>query len=239
MSTYVYGITSGDRAQLPEGLTGIGQPPRQVRLVTEAGLAAVVSDCPEELRPKRRDLLAHQQVLSEAGRKSSVLPMRFGSVCESDDDVVRVLSEHAEHYRSKLEQLSDRVEYNVKAVHHEDVVLHLVLAENADLRALAEANRKAGGGSYEDRLRFGEKVAEAVRSREAWDAELVRDTLEPLAEGCRPGPESGGWFLNLSFLVAESAAERLLTTADRLRRAHPQLDLKVNGPLPPYSFVDS
>ncbi|MDT0451136.1 GvpL/GvpF family gas vesicle protein [Streptomyces hesseae] len=238
MSTYVYGITDGERTRLPEGLTGIGEPPRPVRLVTDSGLAAVVSDCPEGLRPKRRDLLAHQQVLSEAGRKSAVLPMRFGSVCDSDDDVVQVLSRYAERYRSTLERLSGRVEYNVKAVHHEETVLHVVLAENAELRALAEANRRAGGGTYEDRLRFGEMVAEAVRSREAWDADLVRDTLEPLAEGCRTGPESGGWFLSLSFLVAEPAAEVLLTTVERLCRAHPQLDLKVTGPLPPYSFVD-
>ncbi|KNB52284.1 GvpL/GvpF family gas vesicle protein [Streptomyces caatingaensis] len=238
MSTYVYGITH-EGCALPEGLTGVGEPPCPVRLVTGSGLAAVVSDCPEDLRPKRRDLLAHQRVLSEAGRAAAVLPLRFGSVSEGDEDVLDTLSRNADRYRSQLERLSGRVEYNVKAVHDEEAVLHLVLAEDARLRALAEANRKAGGGSYEDRLRFGEQVAEAVRSREAWDADLVRDTLEPLAEGCRPGPESGGWFLNLSFLLAEPAAERLVTTADRLRRAHPQLDLTVTGPLPPYSFVDS
>ncbi|MGK5544794.1 GvpL/GvpF family gas vesicle protein [Streptomyces sp. URMC 127] len=242
MTTYVYGIARGERTELPEGLTGIGDPPLPVRVVTGAGLAAVVSDCPAEgeLRPKRRDLLAHQRVLAEAGRRTTVLPMRFGSVSDSDDQVRAVLTEHSGRYEEQFARLEGRVEYNVKAVHHEEAVLHLVLAENAELRTLAEANRAAGGGSYEQRLRFGELVAQAVREQETRDADLVRRTLEPLAEGERPGPESTGWFLNASYLVAEDsdAGSRLLAEAGRLEKEHPHLDVKVHGPLPPYSFVE-
>ncbi|MBT2387022.1 GvpL/GvpF family gas vesicle protein [Streptomyces sp. ISL-11] len=237
MSTYVYGIARGERTGLPEGLTGIGDPPLPVRILDENGLSAVVSDCPERLRPKRRDLLAHQQVLSEVGRRAAVLPMRFGSVSDSDDKVRAVLAEHRDRYHEQLERLTGRVEYNIKAVHREDVVLHLVLADNAELRTLAEANRAAGGGTYEQRLRFGEMIANGVREREARDAHLVEATLTPLAEDCRPGPESAGWFVNLSLLVPEASAEHLLTAIGRLQEAQPQLDLKVNGPLPPYSFV--
>ncbi|ARZ70847.1 gas vesicle synthesis protein GvpLGvpF [Streptomyces albireticuli] len=248
MTTYVYGIARDERAdpagpaepephELPEGLTGVGDPPRPVRVVGGGGLTAVVSDCPDRLRPKRRDLLAHQRVLAEVGRWSTVLPMRFGSVSDSDEKVRAVLAEHAERYREQLDRLTGRVEYNVKAVHREEVVLHLVLAGNAELRALAAANRASGGGSYEERLRFGELVAHGVREREVRDAALVEDSLRPLAEECRPGPESAGWFVNLSFLLTRPAAERLLTTAAGLEKAHPQLDLKVHGPLPPYSFV--
>lgn len=239
MTTYVYGIARGERTGLPDGLTGVGDPPRPVRVLGEDGLCAVVSDCPEQLRPKRRDLLAHQQVLAEVGKRSAVLPLRFGSVSDSDEKVRAVLAEHADRYRAQLRRLDDRVEYNIKAVHREDAVIHLVLAENTELRALAEADRATGGGSYQQRLRFGELVAEAVREREDRDAVLVLDTLTPLAEDSRPGPESTGWFVNLSLLVPKSGAEDLLAAVGRLAQAHPQLDLKVNGPLPPYSFVES
>ncbi|MFI1970646.1 gas vesicle protein [Streptomyces cinnamoneus] len=238
MTTYVYGITRAGHTGLPRDLTGIGDPPLPVRLVTQGSLAAVVSDCPEELRPKRRDLLAHQHVLAEAGREDPVLPMRFGSVSDGDEKVRQVLDEHAGRYEEQLGRLAGRVEYNIKAVHREDVVLHLVLAENAGLRTLAEANRADGGGSYEERLRFGEMVAEGVRERELRDAALVREALVPLAEDDRPGPESAGWFVNLSFLVDRSDTGRLLAEVGRLGKENPQLDLKVYGPLPPYSFVE-
>lgn len=80
MSTYVYGIIRSSHPSLPEKLDGVGDPPHPVRVLTQGGVAALVSDAPENLRPKRRDLLAHQNVLAEAGAQGTVLPLRFGGV---------------------------------------------------------------------------------------------------------------------------------------------------------------
>jgi hypothetical protein len=79
VSTYVYGIARKSHPRLPEKMGGVGDPPRPVRIVETGKLAALVSDAPEGLRPKRRDLLAHQSVLAEAGEAGPVLPMRFGA----------------------------------------------------------------------------------------------------------------------------------------------------------------
>ncbi|WP_030346747.1 MULTISPECIES: GvpL/GvpF family gas vesicle protein [unclassified Streptomyces] len=238
MSTYVYGITARSHPALPEGMTGVGEPPRAVRVLTAGDLAAVVSDAPEDLRPKRRDLLAHQNVLAEAGAGGCVLPMRFGSVADDDDSVTQVLTERAEHYLERLRELDGKVEYNVKATHVEEAVLHRVMAENADVRSLAEANRQAGGGSYDDKIRLGEMVAAAVKAKEAEDAQEVQGLLAPAASAVSVGPESTGWLLNVSFLVPRSTAEEFLAIAEQIRKSHAHLDLRVNGPLPPYSFVE-
>ncbi|MFB0615856.1 GvpL/GvpF family gas vesicle protein [Streptomyces sp. AGS-58] len=238
MSTYVYGITARSHPALPEGMTGVGQPARPVRLLTAGELTAVVSDAPEDLRPKRRDLLAHQNVLAETGAGGCILPMRFGSVADDDESVTQVLGARAEHYQERLRELDGKVEYNVKATHVEEAVLHLVMAENADLRSLAEANRRAGGGSYDDKIRLGEMVASAVKAKEAVDAREVHDLLAPGAAAVSVGPESTGWLLNVSFLVARDSAERFLAAVEQVRESHAHLELRVNGPLPPYSFVE-
>ena len=238
MSTYVYGITAASHPALPEGLGGVGDPALPVRVLQEGDLAAIVSDAPEGLRPKRRDLLAHQNVLSEAGAGGCILPMRFGSVAPDDDTVTGVLADRSEHYQERLRTLEGKVEYNVKATHDEEAVLHRVMSDNPEIRAVTEANRKAGGGSYDDRLRLGEMVVAAVKAREAEDAGEVQRTLEPVADAISVGPESSGWLANVSFLVERDAAASFLETVDQLRKDHPHLDLRVNGPLPPYSFVD-
>ncbi|GGL80894.1 gas vesicle protein [Streptomyces fumigatiscleroticus] len=238
MSTYVYGITASSHPALPEDLGGVGDPPRRVRVLTEGGLAAVVSDAPEGLRPKRRDLLAHQNVLSQAGAAGCVLPMRFGSIAPDDEAVTGVLAERADHYRERLGALDGRVEYNIKANHVEEAVLHHVMAENPEIRALAEANRQAGGGSYEDKIRLGEMVAAEVKAREAQDATVLQRLLEPLAEAVSVGPDSTGWLANVSFLVDRGSAEDFLTAVEQARKDHPHLEIRVNGPLPPYSFVE-
>ncbi|MEU0006778.1 GvpL/GvpF family gas vesicle protein [Streptomyces sp. NPDC006314] len=238
MSTYVYGITAQSHPALPEGMTGVGEPARTVRVLTAGELSAVVSDAPEDLRPKRRDLLAHQNVLAEAGAAGCILPMRFGSVAPDDDAVTQVLAERAEHYHERLRELDGKVEYNIKATHVEEAVLHLVMAENAEVRALAEANRRSGGGSYDDKIRLGEMVAAAVKAKEAEDANEVQGLLAPAAAAVSVGPESTGWLVNVSFLVARDSSDRFLAAVEQVRKSHPHLDLRVNGPLPPYSFVE-
>lgn len=238
MSTYVYGIMAASHPSLPQDMTGVGEPPQPVRVLKAGELAAVVSDAPEGLRPKRRDLLAHQNVLSEAGAAGCVLPMRFGSIAPDDAAVTGVLTERAEHYTERLRALDGKVEYNVKASHVEEAVLHQVMAENPDIRAQAEANRKAGGGSYEDKLRLGEMVASAVKAREGEDGAQVVSALEPAAAAVSAGPESTGWLVNASFLVARDAAASFLDAAEQVRKDMPHLEVRVNGPLPPYSFVE-
>ncbi|MFI5673889.1 GvpL/GvpF family gas vesicle protein [Streptomyces cellulosae] len=238
MSTYVYGITAASQPSLPEGMGGVGDPPCPVRILKAGELAAVVSDAPEGLRPKRRDLLAHQSVLSEAGANGCVLPMRFGSVAPDDDTVTGVLAERADHYLERLRTLDGKVEYNIKATHDEEAVLHRVMSENPEIRAMTEANRQAGGGTYDDRLKLGEMVVAAVKAREAEDASVVRQALESVGDAVSVGPESTGWITNVSFLVERDKAAEFLNEVEQVRARNPHLDLRVNGPLPPYSFVE-
>ncbi|MFF4019031.1 GvpL/GvpF family gas vesicle protein [Streptomyces sp. NPDC001843] len=238
MSTYVYAITAGSHPALPEGMGGVGEPPMPVRILKEGDLAAIVSDAPEGLRPKRRDLLAHQNVLAESGAAACVLPMRFGSVAPDDATVTGVLAERADHYKERLRALDGKVEYNVKASHVEEAVLHRVMAESPELRALAEANRKSGGGSYDDKIRLGEMVASAVKAKEAEDAAEVQRALAPLTDAVSVGPESTGWLVNVSFLVDRGSAEDFLAAVEEARRSLAHVELRVNGPLPPYSFVE-
>ncbi|MFH8345719.1 GvpL/GvpF family gas vesicle protein [Streptomyces sp. NPDC018045] len=237
MSTYVYGIARADHPTPEKEILGIGDPPRPVRVVRQGELAAIVSDCPDKLRPKRRDLLAHQHVLTEAGADGAVLPLRFGSLSDNDEAVQSVLAEHAEHYQAQLDDLNGRVEYNLKAAHREEDVLRRVLTEEPEIRALNEANQAAGGGAYQEKLRLGELVANAVRAREVADAHTVEAALTPKAEQSCPGPEGSGWLVNLSFLMRREDAAAFLDAADQLGADHPHLELLVNGPLPPYSFV--
>ncbi|WP_256106025.1 GvpL/GvpF family gas vesicle protein [Streptomyces sp. ODS05-4] len=239
MSTYVYGIARSSHPGLPEKTDGVGDPAQPVRVLTRGALAALVSDAPEGLRPKRRDLLAHQNVLAEAGANGAVLPMRFGGVSPDDDTVLSVLADRESHYLERLEALDNKVEYNVKASHDEESVLHQVLADDPDLRALSEANRAAGGGSYDQKLALGERVVAAVQQREARDAVLVQQTLEANAAAVQPGPESGGWLANISFLVDRDGSAAFVDAVDQLKQANPHLVLTVNGPLPPYSFVET
>ncbi|NGN66107.1 GvpL/GvpF family gas vesicle protein [Streptomyces sp. A7024] len=238
MSTYVYGIVRAEQPELPKETDGIGDPPQPVRTLTEGELAAVVSDAPEELSPQRRDLLAHQHVLTLAAEHGTVLPLRFGSLSPDDDAVRGVLAERTGHYLERLRELEGKIEYNVKAVHNEEAVLREVMDSDPELREFTKAARESGGGTYEQRLKLGEMVAGAVRQREERDAPLVAEELAPAAAEASSGPAGQGWLSNVSFLVDRDDADRFVAAVRRLGEEHPQLEVQAYGPLPPYSFVE-
>ncbi len=179
MSTYVYGIIRATHPPLGRDLDGIGDPARPVRVLRRGELAALVSDAPEGLRPKRRDLLAHQRVLDEAGAGGVVLPMRFGSASPDDETVITVLAERAEDFLERLRALDGRAEYNIKANHDEEAVLRLIMADHDDIRSAAEANREAGGGNRPGRS--GRRAGQPPRPRPA-------ASPGPGPPGCPPPP---------------------------------------------------
>src|SRR5690349_13439315 len=84
---YVYGIVPGD-VELNQGVTGVGDPPGEVRLVRSGDLAALVSDVKTD-NPlgTPEDLQVHQEILDATCASAPVLPSRFGAVLSSDDAV--------------------------------------------------------------------------------------------------------------------------------------------------------
>ncbi len=188
MSTYVYGITAASHPSPARG-HGRGRRPgppgprphrgraggrRQRRPRGAAPQAAGAARPPERARRDRRGRL----------RPAHAVRQRR----PDDDAVTSVLAERAEHYLERLlRALDGRVEYNVKANHVEEAVLHHVMATNPEIRALAEANRPVGGGSYDDKIRLGEMVAEAVKAREAEDGAALENALHGIADAER-GP---------------------------------------------------
>lgn len=239
MSTYVYGVATATHPLPIDGLTGVGAEKASVRLIREGGLVAVVSDAPDGLRAKRRDLEAHERVLESLCASGTVMPMRFGMVASDDAMVQAELTSKAAQYTDLLAELNDHVELNVKGVHNEDALLGDLLQRRADLRERNDALREAGGGA-QDRIAFGKQVAAAVEERRGQDADRLVAQLESHASRVRLGPPVDGCFVNASFLVASADREAFDAAVATLREAADgYADVRVFGPLPPYSFVQT
>ncbi|HYJ68094.1 MAG TPA: GvpL/GvpF family gas vesicle protein [Nocardioidaceae bacterium] len=239
MSTYVYGFAPATHPMPIDGLTGVGAERAPVRLIREDGLVAVVSDAPEGLRAKRRDLEAHERVLESLCAAGTVMPMRFGMVASDDATVQAELTSKAEKYADLLAKLNDHVELNVKGVHDEDALLGDLLQRHAELRERNDALRAVGGGDEQDRIAFGEQVSAAVEERRVQEAKRLVAQLESHATRVRLGPSVEGCFVNASFLVANSDREAFDAAVTALRdAANGYADVRVFGPLPPYSFVE-
>lgn len=238
MSTYVYGIVRGADAPDTADLTGVGDPPAPVRPVAGGGLAAVVSTAPEGLRAKRRDLTAHQEVLAELERHGSVLPLRFGSIAPDDAAVAAELERSSGHYLRLLKDLAGRVEVNVKAAHVEESALRTVLGQDPGLRAANEELRARGGGTPTEQIEFGERVAQALEALREHDADVLAAPLAAHADEVSAGQPVGDGFANLSLLVRRDRLDEVEREVRALQESQQgRMEIRMSGPLPPYSFV--
>ena len=109
MARYVYCFTHAEHPLPLESLHAVGEEENALRVVRHEQLAAVVSDAPEGLRPKRRDLVAHETVLETLCSAGAVVPLRFGTVAPDDDAVMGELARGARRYTELLTRLDGHI----------------------------------------------------------------------------------------------------------------------------------
>ncbi|MGC0334185.1 hypothetical protein RKD23_007175 [Streptomyces sp. SAI-170] len=237
MSVYVYAITKASHPLRLDDVTGVGDPPAEIRVVPGDSLRAVISETPEDLSVSRHDLEAHHEVGQRLWADGPVLPLSFGFVAQDEDAVRAVMEEQGPQMAQRLDELTGRGEFNVKGVVQEDALVRAELEENEQARQLNERTRE-GGGSYEDRLALGQLLAEAVQRREQALAEEILAAVRPLALAEQATPPSGQYFVNSSFLVDEERYDEFARAGEELaERYGDRAELRLRGPLAPYSFV--
>ncbi|MFB6717422.1 MULTISPECIES: GvpL/GvpF family gas vesicle protein [unclassified Streptomyces] len=237
MAVYVYSIVSATHPQRLDDLHGVGDPPATLRTVRTESLSAVVSNAPEELRPKRRDLSAHQSVQEQLMADGTVLPLQFGFTTTDDDAVRAVLEDSTDEFSERLRALEGCVEYHLKAAQDEDALLRQILQESDEARGLNEEIR-SGRGSPDLPLALGELVSQEVQARQDQLATGVLAALRGFAREERSSQPTGNDFLNVSFLVERDNEKSFLgAEQDVAKELGEDFDLRLVGPLPAYSFV--
>ncbi|KPI00096.1 Gas vesicle synthesis GvpLGvpF [Actinobacteria bacterium OV450] len=238
MPLYVYSITTEDHPRRLDGLSGVGSDPSPLRTVTAGPLSAVVSDISEEVRPKRRDLTAHQEVQESLMRDGVILPLQFGYTAPDDLTVRQVLERNADDYLAALARLEGCAEFHVRASQADEApLLQQILEDLPEARALNDRIRE-GDRDPGLPLALGELVAHEVQARQQTLAADLTEALLPFSREHLTHSPSGTDFLNLSLLVPDEQQEALRTAqADLAARIGSDVDLRFSGPLPPYTFV--
>lgn len=208
---YVYAIgeaTSG------EGATGLDGRP--VEPVTEGRLTAFVTRDIEAPSPDPGSLLAHDEVVMSLMTNAALLPMRFGTVLRTDADVRAVIRDRTSELMRTLDRVRGRVELGVRAVWRDD---------------RAEPPAETGGDFLRAKLRR--------RSRARLVADEVHPRLARLAAEARcsllPRDDTP---LVAAYLVERARCARFEADAAALGEQHPDAELVVSGPWPPYSFSE-
>src|SRR3954465_13425628 len=155
---YVYCIIRSDR-QREFGTIGIGGEQR-VYTVAFHDLAAVVSDTPIVIYdPTRENVLAHEFVNETVMREHTVIPMSFGTVFRSEEDVTELLRSTYQAFSDVLSKMRDKIEFGLKVLWDRERVVANLERDNDEIRRLKdEISRHTASSTYFARMQLGRLI---------------------------------------------------------------------------------
>jgi hypothetical protein len=135
---YVYCVIRA-REPLRFGPLGIGVEPADVHTINFKDIAAVVSDTPIEVHdPTRENVLAHERVNETVMRQHTVIPMSFGTVFKTRDDIMELLRSACEAFHDVLVKMQDKLEFGLTVLWDRDVAIREIEQQDEDARRLKQ-----------------------------------------------------------------------------------------------------
>ena len=238
-SKYIYGIIKEPRL-LRFDLRGIGDA--EVYAVSYRNLAAVVSDTElEEIDPTRKNVLAHTTVQDALLKEYDLLPMGFGMIAGSDNEVHRLLERNYDGFLKELKNLSGKIEVELKIFWDQEAMVKKLQDESGELTKF-KAKIKAASSPAEAQALLIEAGKQVERIAQDWKtkyAQRVYAALKELSVDARQNSLAGVKnILNASFLIDRSKENEFQEEVYKLDSKYQgKVNFKYVGPLPPYSFV--
>ncbi|MBI3779917.1 MAG: GvpL/GvpF family gas vesicle protein [candidate division NC10 bacterium] len=227
------------------GPLGIGGRGDALVSVVSDGLACVVSSSPiMKYRVMREHTMAHYRAIERVMEKYAVLPIRFSTIAESDEEIVeKVLRPRHDEFKRLLHWISGKESVEVRASWtHMDAVFQEVVQDSHSLQALkANAAAKPAAAAYYDRIEIGRTVQAMVKEKRRTTAAQILGALKPHA--CEVRDNSQNLYADQSICYLAFLVENEKTTAfDRavgeLRAASgEQIKWTVNHRVAPFDFV--
>jgi hypothetical protein len=185
-------------------------------------------------------MLEHLRTLEEAMSAGAILPVRFATVAENEDQVRRLLDARRQEFLDLLAWLADKKEYGLRVLWaNPQTPFDEILSERSDLKSrrdlLMAPACPAGRLAV---MEFGQTVKEAFESKRAREAEGLVSRLRGLASQVRVlNPPSDRYVLNAAFLVP-SISEGAFDDIVGEMMSGPRYQIRYVGPTPPYNFVE-
>ena len=237
---YVYCIIRTARP-VSFGPIGIGHEPAEVYTVGYHDLAAVVSDTALVVHdPTRENVLAHQGVAETVMRSYTVIPMSFGTVFKTRDDIIELLRSAYDAFRDVLDKMQDKFEFGLKVLWERDQIVREIEREDENVRRLKDEISAQKGSTYFARMQYGRLVDATLSARSEQYVAEVFAALRDVAVASRTNKPIGDkMILNAAFLVSRDQEAAFDARVKEIgQRYDGKLTFKYTGPWPPYNFVN-
>jgi hypothetical protein len=236
---YVYCVIRAPHA-LKFGPIGIGTEPADVHTVNFKEIAAVVSDTPiEVMDATRENVLAHERVNETVMRAHTVIPMSFGTVFKTHNDIMELLRAAYDAFADVLSKMEGKLEFGLKVLWDRDAIIREIESEDEDTRRLKDEISSQKGSTYFARMQYGRLVDSALEARSERYVSEIFEQLRAVSVASRANKPIGDkMIMNGAFLVSRKKESEFDAKVKAIGSRYENLTLKYTGPWPPYNFVN-
>jgi hypothetical protein len=238
---YVYGILQA-KDPVTFGKSGIGGSGETVYTVNYQDIAAVVSNTSVYIfDPTRENALAHEHVIETVMKNYTIIPMSFGTVFRTDDDIREVLKSIYPSLKDVLYQMAGKLEFGLKVNWDRDQIIEDIKREDEEIRQFhQEIVRKHLQSTYLARMQLGRMIDKALAERSIGYVREIYEALRNVCVASRDNQPIGDkMIMNAAFLVEREREAEFDSAVNKIARKYGQrLKFKYTGPWPPYNFVN-
>jgi hypothetical protein len=236
---YVYAI-SDDAVERNYGKIGIDGA--NVYTIPQGALAVVVSDTlNKKIRPERRKLTAHHEVIAKLMAKHTVLPAAFGTISGNTNSLLNMLKKNQTLFGQQLKRVNGKVEmglnvvWNVHNISEYFVNRYPELEESRD-----DMLARKRGPTRDQKIDLGRLFEQLLnQEREVHTKAVMRVLSRHCAEIKQNKPRQDREVMRLACLVDRSGQEKFeeegILLATKL--FDDNYTFKFSGPWSPYNFV--
>lgn len=236
---YVYCIIRSTQP-LRFGAIGIDDEWPDVYTINYRDMAAVVSDVPiAPLDSTRENVLAHERVNETVMRDHTVIPMSFGTIFKTREDIVELLRSAYDAFADVLNKMQDKLEFGLKVLWDRDEMVRIIEQEDEDIHRLKQEISSQKGSTYFARMQYGRLIDAALQQRsERYVAEFLQ-RLRDVSVASRVNKAIGDkMIMNAAFLVQRDQEQAFDRRIKEIASHFDKLTFKYTGPWPPYNFVN-
>jgi len=236
---YVYCIIRASQP-LKFGAIGMDEQWPDVYTINFKDMAAVISDIPlAPLDSTRENVLAHERVNETVMRDHTVIPMSFGTIFKTREDIVELLRSAYDAFADVLSKMQDKLEFGLKVLWDRDEIVRAIEQEDEDIHRLKTEISSQKGSTYFARMQYGRLIDGALQQRsERYVAEFLQ-RLRDVSVASRVNRAIGDkMIMNAAFLVQRDQEPAFDRRIKEIASAFDKLTFKYTGPWPPYNFVN-
>jgi hypothetical protein len=240
---YIYGIIRHS-APIEYGPIGMGKRADRVYGVSYNGITAIVSASPVMIYEARRiNMITHEKVLEEVMKQFTVLPVRFSTISEHNDDagITRIIEKDYQKFDEMLTKMEGRKELGLKVIAQEAAIYEDIIEKYDNIRILrAKLINLPVDKTHYQRVKIGEMVAEALKKEIENYKNNILGQLSPLSDDVKVNDNYGDMMiLNAAFLIKSTSETAFdLAVNDLAEKFDHFMTFKYVGTLPLYNFVN-